>query len=198
MHLETEGGKFIMRKIILSNYITLNGFFEGPQRELDWFVWDDDMADYSKELLKRIDTMLFGRVTYELMAAYWPGAAAEDPVIKNAMNTAAKIVFSRTLPRAEWNNTTLIREAVPDEIKKMKERPGKDMVIFGSSGLASTLAGHGLIDEYRIVVNPVIVGRGNPLFSGMPGRIALRLLEARPFKCGNIMLCYEPSTPEVR
>jgi dihydrofolate reductase len=101
-----------MRKIIVSNYVTLDGFFAGPQGEIDWFVWNEETAEYSKELLQAIDTILFGRVTYELMAGYWPtaAAAAEDPAIVEAMNNLPKVVFSRTLEKVEWNNAKLERE----------------------------------------------------------------------------------------
>ena len=107
-----------MRKIVVSNYISLDGFIAGPNGEIDWFAWDDETAQYSKELADSFDTMLFGRVTYELMAGYWPTVTTEDPIITENMNNSSKIVFSRTLDRADWNNTRLVREIIPEEILK--------------------------------------------------------------------------------
>lgn len=154
-----------MRKILAHEMVTIDGYFAGPSGDLDWFVWDDVLRDVSIELLKRVDTLLFGRVTYEMMAGYWPTAPEEDPAIKEAMNNLPKIVFSRTLKKADWNNTRLTRELVPDEIRKMKQQPGRDMVIYGSGSLVSSLARQGLIDEYSLVVNPVVLGAGKPLFT---------------------------------
>ena len=107
-----------MRKIIVSNYVTLDGFFAGSNGEIDRFVWDDEMAGYSKELMASIDTILFGRVTYELTAGYWPTAnpPAEDPVIINFMNNSPRIVFSRSLAKADWKNTHLVKELDKDDI----------------------------------------------------------------------------------
>jgi len=184
----------LMRKIIVSNYVTLDGFFAGPDGEIDWFVWDDQMAQYSKDLLGSIDAILFGRVTYELMAGYWPAAtaAAEDPIITDAMNNSPKIVFSRTLAKADWNNTRLVKEIDRDQILKMKQQPGKDMVIFGSGSIVSAFARLGLIDDYRLLVNPVILGRGKPLFKDIADRINLKLLETRMFDSGAALLHYQP------
>lgn len=185
-----------MRKIIVSNCVTLDGYFEGPNREIDWFVWDEEIANYSKGLLNSIDTILFGRVTYELMAGFWPTPAAksEDPVITDAMNNLHKIVFSKTLDKVEWNNSILIKDNVNEEVLSLKQKPGKDMVIFGSGTLVSSFAQSGLIDEYRLIVNPILLGKGNPQFKDIHNRINLRLLEARTFKCGNVILCYTPKS----
>ncbi|MDD1759258.1 MAG: dihydrofolate reductase family protein [Methanothrix sp.] len=183
-----------MRNIIASNYVTLDGFFAGPNGELDWFVWDDQMGQYAKDLLGSVDTILFGRVTYELMAGYWPTAAApeEDPIITDAMNDLPKIVFSRTLAKADWKNTRLIKEINKDQILKMKQQPGKDIVIFGSGSIVSTFTRWGLIDDYRFLVNPVILGGGKPLFKGITDRINLKLLENRRFDSGAALLRYQP------
>ncbi len=184
-----------MRRVIVSNLISLDGFLEGPDRQLDWFVVDDEFFDYARDLLGTVDTILFGRVTYQMMASYWPTAAENDPVITDKMNSMPKIVFSRTLekvPWGKWNNARLVKDNVAEEVKKLKQQPGKDMVIFGSAGLISTLAPLGLIDEYRIIVNPVILGSGTPMFRGISDRIKLMLLRTRIFKSGVIMLYYQP------
>ena len=180
-----------MRKIIVSNYVTLDGFFAGPNGEIDWFIWDEEMAKYSKDILNTIDTILFGRVTYELMASYWPTATTEDPLITDTMNSLPKIVFSKTLDKVEWNNSMLIKENVEEEISILKKQPGKDMVIFGSGSIVSAFTQLGLIDEYRLIVNPIILGKGKPLFRDLKDKLNLKLLEAKKFRCGNVLLCYE-------
>jgi dihydrofolate reductase len=182
-----------MRKILVSNYVTLDGFFAGPNGEIDWFVWDEEMAKYSKDILNTIDTILFGRVTYELMASYWPTATTEDPLITDTMNSLPKIVFSKTLDKVEWNNSRLIKENVDEEISILKKQPGKNMVIFGSGSIVSAFTQLGVIDEYRLIVNPIILGKGKPLFRDLKDKLNLKLLEAKKFRCGNDnLLCYEP------
>jgi dihydrofolate reductase len=182
-----------MRKIIVSNYVTLDGFFAGPNGEFDWFVWDDETAEYAKGLLKSIDTILFGRVTYELMAGYWPTASppAEDPIIIDAMNNLPKIVFSKTLDKVAWKNSRLVKGDIAEEISKLKQQPGKDMVIYGSGSIITTLTQLGLIDEYRIFVNPVMLGSGKPLFKGLHDRLKLKLLTTKTFNCGVVLLHYQ-------
>ena len=183
-----------MRKIIVSNYVSLDGFFAGPDGEIDWFVWDEETAEYSKEMLGSIDTLLFGRVTYELMAGYWPTASAptEDPVIIYAMNNLPKIVFSRTLEKVEWNNSRLVKDNIVQEVARLKQQPGKDMVIFGSGSIVSTFTKLGLIDEYHIFVNPVVLGSGKPLFKDIRDKMNLKLLKTKAFKSGVVLLSYEP------
>lgn len=182
-----------MRKIIVSNYVTLDGFIAGPNGEIDWFVWDEEIAKYSRELLYSIDTILFGRVTYELMASYWPTASptTEDPVIIDAMNNLPKIVFSKTLEKVEWKNSRLAKGNISEEIPKLKQQPGKDMVIYGSGSIVSTLTQLGLINEYQIFINPIVLGSGKPLFKSMNDRLNLNLLKTKTFHCGVVLLCYE-------
>jgi dihydrofolate reductase len=184
-----------MRKIIVSNLVTLDGFFEGPNRELDWFVTGEEFFQYVRELLDGVDTILFGKHTYQMMASYWPLASISenDPVIKEKMNCLPKVVFSKTLENVEWgkwNNARLVNENIPWEIKKMKQSPGKDMVIFGSGKLVSSLTQLGLIDEYRLIVNPVILGKGNPLFKGMKDRRSLHLIKTKTLGTGVVIHHY--------
>lgn len=180
-----------MRKILAHEMVTIDGFFAGPNGELDWFVWDEVLKDVSIELLKSVDTILFGRVTYEMMAGYWPTAPEEDPVIQEAMNSLPKIVFSRTLKNAGWNNTRLVPDIDREEIRRMKQLPGKNMVIYGSGTLVSALARHSLIDEYRLIVNPVVLGAGKSLFTGITDRLNLRLLDTEALGSGNVLLRYQ-------
>ncbi|MEP6597699.1 MAG: dihydrofolate reductase family protein [Ginsengibacter sp.] len=181
-----------MRKIIVSNLVSLDGYFEGLNKELDWFVVDEEFFEYARNQLKEADTILFGRVTYEMMASYWPNATNNDSVITDKMNSLPKIVFSKTLSKVEWNNSSLIKENVPEEINRLKQSSGKDMVIFGSGSLVLSLTQLALIDEYRIIVNPVILGNGNPLFKGIHEKLNLRLLRTKTLNSGVVILYYEP------
>jgi dihydrofolate reductase len=185
-----------MRKIIISNLSSLDGFLAGPKGEIDWFAWNDEMAQYSKGLIGSIDMIMFGRVTYELMASYWPtaGPTTDEPVIIEAMNNLPKIVFSRTLEKAAWKNTTLVKEARKEDILEMKRRPGKDIVIYGSGSLVSQFTDWGLIDDYRIFVNPVILADGKPHFKGLKDMVKLDLLEAKAFYSGVVLLHYQPAS----
>ena len=183
-----------MRKIIVSNLITIDGYFEGLNQDLSWFVTDSDFFDFAVKQLDEVDTILFGRITYEQMAAYWPDAKTDDAAmaaIKDKMNSLQKIVFSRTLKNAEWNNTKIITEHITDEIIKLKQQPGKDMVIFGSGTLVSELTHLKLIDEYRLIINPVILGNGNPLFKSINERVNLKLINMKILESGSFIIYYQ-------
>lgn len=179
-----------MRKIIVSNYLSLDGCFAGPNGEIDWFLWDDETAAYSKALLKSIDTLLFGRVTYELMASFWPTATTEDPVITEAMNNLPKVVFSKTLEKVGWTHARLASLSLAEEISILKQQPGKDLVIYGSGSIVSKLTQLGLIDDYRLFFNPVLLGKGKPLFKDLKHRINLKLQEVRTFSSGVVLHRY--------
>ena len=183
-----------MRKVIFFMLTTLDGFYEGPNKEIDWHNVDEEFNELAIEQLNSVDVLLFGRVTYELMASYWPTPAAttNDPIVADKMNSLPKIVFSKTLSSVEWQNTRLVKENITEEISKLKQQPGKDLIIFGSSDLAVTLIQHGLIDEYRIMVNPVVLGNGKSLFKGIHHKLDLKLLKTRTFSSGNVLLYYQP------
>lgn len=183
-----------MRKLIVFNNMTVDGFFEGPNREIDWHNVNVEFNEYAVTQLDSVDMILFGRKTYELMAGYWPTPAAKtnDPVVAEWMNAMPKIVFSRTLKKAEWSNTRLIKGNLAAEIRKLKQQKGKDLIIFGSAALVSSFLRLGLIDEYRIMVNPIVLGRGRSLFSDIKKRVHLKLLKTRSFHSGNVLLCYKP------
>jgi dihydrofolate reductase len=186
-----------MRKVIVSNLVSLDGFFEGPNKELDWFVVEEEFFDFARNQLLEVDTILFGRVTYEMMSGYWPNAIDNDPVITDKMNSLQKVVFSKTLRAGDpiaigWNNSILVKGNMEDEIKRLKQQPGKDMVIFGSGEIVTSLMRQGLIDEYRVIVNPVILGRGNLLFKGLHDRLNLKLLKTKTLGSGVVILYYEP------
>ncbi len=183
-----------MRKLLEFNMVSLDGYFEGPNRDISWHTVDDEFNEYAVDMLNSVDMLLFGRVTYELMAGYWPSpdALRDDPLVAERMNNLPKVVFSRTLSKADWQNTRLVKDNIERYIKKMKEQPGKDLVILGSGSIVSEFARRGLIDEHRIMVNPVVLGRGTPLFTGIKEKMNLKLLKTRTFKSGNVLFRYEP------
>ena len=183
-----------MRKIVLFNLMTLDGYFEGENADISWHNVDEEFNDFAIAQLKTAHVLLFGRKTYELMAGYWPTEAAikDDPVVADLMNRIDKIVFSKSLEKAEWNHTRLVRENVLDEVKKLKSIPGKDVFIFGSADLSSTLIDHDLIDEFRIMINPLILGNGTPMFKNITMKIGLQLLKTKVFGNGNVLLNYIP------
>ena len=174
--------------------VSLDGFIEGPNRDIAWHVWDNEMNKYMNDFFPTIYTIILGRVAYQLLADFWPtpASAAEDSTITNYMNNLPKIVFSRTLSTVEWNNSRIVKENIAEEITKLKQQPGKDLVIFGGAAIASTFMQLDLIDEYRLIVNPVILGSGNPLFKGINDRLNLKLLNTQTFSCGNVLLIYQP------
>jgi len=174
------------------NMVTLDGYFEGPKPwEIDWHeeVWGEELEQLSLEQSKTADMLLFGRLTYEGMAAYWSSATGE---IADFMNAVPKVVFSTTLDQAAWNNTRLVKSRAAEEVAELKQQPGNNLYIFGSAQLCATLMPIGLIDEYRLGINPLVLGRGNPLFKQLPDRVRMRLLEARPLRSGCVILRYEP------
>jgi len=145
-------------------------------------------------MLKSGNTLLFGRVTYEQMASYWPTphAIKNDPIVAEGMNNADKIVFSRTLKKVEWSNTRLVKDNIEEEIKKMKQMPGKNMTLLGSGSILTQFAEQGLIDGYQIMVNPVVLGDGTPIFKGIKHKLNLKLTTTRTFRNGIVLLCYQP------
>jgi dihydrofolate reductase len=181
-----------MRRLFWQINATLDGFIEGPNRELDDTaqIADPDFDRYASDMLQSIDAVLLGRRTYQLFADYWPSATGPDA---DRLNELPKIVFSRTLERVDWSNSRLVREDVEGEIARLKHGAGKDIALFGSADLASTFIRLGLIDEYRILLTPVVLGRGTPMFKDIEDRVALKLLRATPWSSGVVALYYQPS-----
>jgi dihydrofolate reductase len=178
-----------MRRLFVSNVMSLDGFFEGPNGEFDWPVVEEEFFAYAREMLRGVDTILFGRRTYLHMAAYWPTAPRDE--IADQMNSLRKVVFSRTLERAEWKNSHLVRGDAAAEVATLKRESGKDLVILGSASLASSLLQANLIDEYRVILQPVLLGSGQPLFKSIGGRIRMKLTATRVLKTGVVVLYYE-------
>ncbi|MGP4002786.1 dihydrofolate reductase family protein [Streptomyces sp. 8N706] len=184
-----------MRKIILMMSVSLDGYVEGPDRQIDWHRVDDELHSHFNEQLRTMGAFLSGRVTYELMADFWPTADADPSSTPLVVEFAGiwrdmpKIVFSRTLQRADWN-TTIVRDVVVEEIMALKARPGGDLAL-GGADLAAAFREHDLIDEYRLYVHPVLIGRGKPLFPASDTTADLGLAGTRTFGNGVVLLRYE-------
>jgi dihydrofolate reductase len=184
-----------MRKLVVFNHVTLDGYFVDMNGDMSWAHKNDaEWKTFAEGNAKGDGPLLFGRITYELMASYWPTplASKNDPVLAERMNNLPKVVFSRTLDKASWNNTKLVKGDMAAEIRKMKKEPGEGMAILGSGSIVSQLAQEGLIDEYQIVVNPIVLGKGRTLFDGLRKKLTLKLTKTRAFGNGNVFLRYEP------
>lgn len=181
-----------MRRVFWQISMSLDGFMEGPNRELDYTaqVVDKDFERYATDMLKSIDTIILGRVTYELFSKYWATATGPDA---ERINELPKVVFSKRLNNVSWKNSRLANEDVTQEIAKLKEQPGKDIALFGSAGLASTFMRRGLIDEYRILVTPFVLGSGKPAFKGIKDRLSLKLLKTTTWSSGIVIHYYHPA-----
>ena len=190
-----------MRKVIVSNLMSLDGFIAGPKGELDWFVkegfpMNTEFGEYAKGLISKVGGILLGRLTYEEFLGYWPTATDNDPVITEKMNVLPKYVFSRTLDKVgwgRWKTVTLVRGDAAMEVQELKNQRGRDLVVYGSGSLVSTLLKAGLVDEVQLFVQPVILGQGRPQFKGLEGRYELELLKTTSFKSGAVGLFYKPS-----
>jgi dihydrofolate reductase len=184
-----------VRKLFSFMVVTLDGYTEGPNGEFDWPNVDDEFNEFAISQLNNIHTLVFGRVTYEGMASYWPTPAAieGDPAVAGRMNSIPKIVFSTTLDKADWENTRLIKGNVAAAISELKQQPGKDLAVFGSSSLTVSLLEHGLVDELRVMVHPILLGAGKSLFTGLKQRVPLKLQKTTTFSSGNVLLYYRPA-----
>jgi len=184
-----------MRKIILMSSVSLDGFIEGPDRQIDWHMVDDELHSHFNEQLGAMGAFLNGRVTYELMAGFWPTAdtdpSSTGPMVEFAgiWRDMPKIVYSRTLERADWN-TTVVRDVVVEEVLELKAQPGGDLAL-GGADLAAAFMQHDLIDEYRLYIHPIVIGRGKPLFPASNAKIYLRPTETRTFGNGVVLLRYQ-------
>jgi dihydrofolate reductase len=186
-----------MRKVILLMHASLDGFVAGPKGEMNWIKFDEELFEPVGKITDDADTALYGRVTYQMMENYWPTAAEKLNATKHDIQhgrwykNALKIVFSRTLNPGTLNNTRIISENIAEEIKKLKQLSGKDLLLIGSPGLTQTFLQLKLIDEYYIYLNPIILGKGIPLFKNVNDRINLNLLNVMTFKSGVVGLHYE-------
>lgn len=184
-----------MRKLFSFMFTTLDGYHAGPDGELDWSNVDDEFHEFSIRQMNDIDTLLFGRITYEHMAQFWPSPEAREvnPVTAERMNSVHKLVFSSTLTDATWENSELVATDPVAKIDELKQRPGdSDLALFGSSTLTTSLLDTGVVDEVRVMVNPILLGNGVSLLRGLTDRVELRLARTITFHNGNVLLCYTP------
>jgi dihydrofolate reductase len=183
-----------LRKIIFSMSMSLDGFMEGPDREIDWHMVDHELHSHFNDELRTMGAFLDGRVTHELMAGFWPTADADPSASGPVADFAAiwrdtpKFVYSKTLRHADWN-TTIVRDVIPEEIEALKAQPGGDLALGGANLLTSFME-HDLVDEFRIYVHPVLIGRGKPLFRPTDVTTNLRLGATRTFGNGVVLLHY--------
>jgi dihydrofolate reductase len=183
-----------MRKIIVSNLVSADGFFEGLEQDLSWFKIDPEFHKHMAMIFDRVDTILIGRKTYELFANFWPDYVGEDERTASFMNQSTKTVFSKTLDKAPWGKhkeAKLLKDNLVSETEKLKQQPGKDIVIFGSSTIISALSQADLIDEYRFIVNPVILGDGKQMLKRANAKHPLKLKAATVLSFGVVILDYE-------
>ncbi|KIL40412.1 hypothetical protein SD70_13405 [Gordoniibacillus kamchatkensis] len=182
-----------MRRIIVSEMLSVDGLIEAESGKLDWFVQDEELNANAMELLESVDAIIYGRTTYEMMAGFWPYAPGDFAARTNALQ---KYVFSNDLkatPWGEWNNARPISGDFAEEIAKLKQQQGEDMVVYGSGSIVRQLTNLGLVDEYRFIINPVVLGKGKPLFANIHDLITLKLVQAKTFPSGCVALTYRPS-----
>ena len=180
-----------MKKVIFQMSVSLDGYFEGPNGELDWHVVDEEFNDFAIETLKATEVLIMGRKVYELMASYWPNAP-EDSGVRDLMNGTPKLVFSRTLNEVPWENSRLAAGSIAEEVAPLRQMPGNGLLGLGGSCLAESFLDLGLIDEIRLIVTPVLLGAGRTVFDGISKRCHLKPLSTKQFDSGNLLLTYTP------
>ncbi len=181
-----------MSSVLFFMLVSANGYYERGPWAIDWHQVDEEFNEFAIAQLDSVDALVFGRKTYEGMAAYWPTpeAIASDPDVAGRMNRLAKIVVSTTLERADWANTRVVRGNVADEMATLKRESTKDVIVMGSSDLAASLSEHDLIDEYRVMVNPIFLREGKPVLAGLAKDVPLTLRDVRRFRSSNVLLTY--------
>lgn len=189
-----------MRKLVLFMHLSLDGFAAGKKGEMDWIIVHKELFDYAATRTAESDTALYGRVTYELMESYWPTAADQPNPTKHDIEhskwykNVAKVVVSKTMKDVHIPNTTIIHDNLLSQIRRLKEAPGKEIIMFGSPSLAHTLTEANLIDDYWLFINPIILGEGISLFRNLKKPIKLRLLTSKTFPSGTICLHYNANS----
>jgi dihydrofolate reductase len=183
-----------MRKLSSFTFLSLNGYFKGENEDTSWHRHRAEEGKYSEESLQSEDILLFGRTTYEMMYSFWPSPLAAQlfPAVATGMNQAGKIVFSNTLKAAHWHNTTLMSGDIVNQIKSLKATQGNDLTILGSGSIVAQFSEAKLIDHYQIMIDPVALGKGTTLFSGIKNKLNLKLISSRVFESsGVVLLTYE-------
>ena len=195
-----------MRRILVFNRVSADGYFTAPDGNLDWAVPEPEIDKAAGESASSMDTILFGRKTYEMFARFWPTVSVEAPTapdphdngrqsadmrnIAIVLNRMTKLVFTNTLKTVAWKNSRIAGAFDPAAVAAMKKKDGKDMIVFGSGTIVSELTRHGLVDEYQFVVSPLMLGSGKQMIAGLDAHARLRLLEAKRYPSGNVMLRY--------
>ncbi|GCE08234.1 dihydrofolate reductase family protein [Dictyobacter aurantiacus] len=186
-----------MRNVIAFMHVSLDGFIAGPNGELEWAIVDEEVNPYIDEQIRKADTALYGRTTYHMMYNYWPTVltdpAADPRDLAHArwVDNVSKIVFSTTLTQADWKNTRVVKDHIPEEIAELKRQPGGDIMIFGSPGLTHSFMQMDLIDDYKLFLNPILIGGGIPLFQDLAAWTKLKLAETKTFQNGVVGLHYQ-------
>jgi dihydrofolate reductase len=185
-----------MNKVIVFQQVSLDGYFTDANSDMSWAHKQD--AEWNAFVAGNANgdaVLLFGRITYEQMAGFWPTpqAHATMPSVAEGMNRMQKVVFSRTMDKASWNNTRLVKDGMAAEVRRLKKEAGKDMVLMGSGTIVSQLTQEGLIDEFQLVVNPLVLGKGRSMFDGVNSKVPMKRTQTRTFENGNVFLCYEPT-----
>lgn len=183
-----------MRNLSVFNFISIDGYYKDLQNDISWHRHGGEESEYSEQSLEAENILLFGRITYEMMAGFWPTSEAVKniPVVAERMNRSEKIVFSDTLQNADWNNTSIMKGDIAAQIRELKKTPGKDLTILGSGSIVTQFANAGLIDGYEIMIDPVALGGGTSVFQGLKNKLDMRLVNTRTFSSGVVMLSYEP------
>jgi dihydrofolate reductase len=185
-----------MRKLMVFNMMSLDGFIADRRGDMSWaHQHDEEWNSFVAGNASGEAVLVFGRLTYDMMAGYWPTpmAAQNSPLVAKRMNELQKIVFSRKMEKAAWQNTTLVKGDLVEEVQKLKQQAGAGMVILGSASLVEQLTAAKLINEYQIAVNPMVLGGGKSMFASLPEKVGLRLKDSRTFQNGNVFLTYEPA-----
>jgi dihydrofolate reductase len=184
-----------MRKLIVFNMVSVDGFFVDSKGDMMWAHKNDaEWNAFTSGNASGSGVLVFGRITYQLMASYWPTPMAlqNSPVVARGMNEMPKIVFSRTLDKVSWSNTKLIKGDLAAEVRKLKQESGPDMVILGSGSIVSQLTQENLIDEYQLALSPIVLGKGRTLFEGVKEKLNLKRTNSRTFGNGTVFVCYQP------
>lgn len=183
--------------------VSIDGYFEAPGHDLSWHHVDEEFNNFAAAQMREADTILFGRRTYQLMESFWPSKAGleDDPVVAKLMNESQKVVVSKSLKSVTetniWKHVRLINDNVEDQIKRLKKEKGGDIILLASSNLCVSLLKWGLLDEIRVMINSVTIGKGTPLFEGSEDKVRLKLTKTRTFQSGNVLLTYDVLTSLV-
>ncbi len=187
-----------MRKLKLQVQVSIDGYIAGPNGEMDWltFTWTDDLNNYVTEITQPVDTIVLGRKLAQGFIPHWANVAADpdNPEFTSGkkFTDTHKVVFTKTLDKSAWDNTVLAKGDLVDEVNKLKKQDGKDIIAYGGAGFVSSLISKNLIDEYHLFINPAAIGKGMPIFKEVEKKLNLQLVQARPFACGIVLLCYKP------